>query len=89
MGAGFELARFFVNEFHTFFGELKDKLDGIEGTVGTGTFNDKAKTAKKVKRTRTPSAFNIFVREVSNRTPTGFLLADVNRILFWPSCFHL
>ena len=66
VGAGFELARFLVNEFHAFFGELKDKLDGIEGTVGFGNTTEKTKSAKKVKRTRAPSAFNIFVREVSS-----------------------
>jgi len=66
LDAGFQLARFFVNELHTFVVSLKDKLDGMEGTVGTGNLLGSAKKRKKEKRTRAPSAFNLFVKEVSS-----------------------
>jgi len=66
--SGFQLARFFVNELHTFVVSLKDKLDGMEGTVGTGNLLGSAKKRKKEKRTRAPSAFNLFVKEELLRT---------------------
>ncbi len=59
MLAGLELARFFVNEFHSFLTGLQEKLNHMEGTVGNGKPKRPAKKAK-----RAPNAFNLFVAQV-------------------------
>lgn len=65
--SGLELARFFVNEFHAFFGHLKEKLDNLEGSINQGTVGNgtlkRGKIGSAAKRTGKVSAFNLFVRD--------------------------